>query len=134
MTKTAVERRAFLQQAALLTAAVLIPMLQSCKPGSRSKAFWPESLRNMIDKAELQAIGLSYVQSHPSEASAEHLIQLLLKECSEGDQANSDALKRYFKKKVQEDFSQGRTTLVKGWVLAQTEARQCALFSLTFPE
>jgi len=31
---------------------------------------------------------------------------------------------------VKEDFEAGNITLVKGWVLSVTEARQCALFSL----
>ena len=29
------------------------------------------------------------------------------------------------------DFEAGRTVLVSGWVLSQTEARQCALYSLS---
>ena len=32
---------------------------------------------------------------------------------------------------VRDDFAEGRTVLVNGWVLSATEARQCALFSLT---
>lgn len=31
---------------------------------------------------------------------------------------------------VRGDFAEGRTVVVRGWVLAATEARQCALFSL----
>ena len=31
---------------------------------------------------------------------------------------------------VRADFAHGRTVVVDGWVLAATEARQCALFSL----
>ncbi len=33
-------------------------------------------------------------------------------------------------KLVRDDFAEGRTVLVQGWVLSATEARQCALFSL----
>jgi hypothetical protein len=32
---------------------------------------------------------------------------------------------------VRDDFAAGRTVLVEGWVLSTTEARQCALFSLS---
>ena len=32
---------------------------------------------------------------------------------------------------VRGDFAAGRTVLVDGWVLSATEARQCALFSLS---
>ena len=31
---------------------------------------------------------------------------------------------------VRDDFAHGRTVVIEGWVLAVTEARQCALFSL----
>jgi hypothetical protein len=31
---------------------------------------------------------------------------------------------------VREDFEQGRTVILNGWILSVTEARQCALFSL----
>ena len=34
---------------------------------------------------------------------------------------------------VQADFENGETVVVRGWVLSRTEARQCALFSLTNP-
>jgi hypothetical protein len=33
-------------------------------------------------------------------------------------------------RRVQADFDQGRTVMLRGWILSQTEARQCALFSL----
>lgn len=31
---------------------------------------------------------------------------------------------------VREDFADGRTVVIDGWILSLTEARQCALFSL----
>jgi hypothetical protein len=32
---------------------------------------------------------------------------------------------------IQADFAADRTVMLDGWVLSVTEARQCALFSLT---
>jgi hypothetical protein len=32
---------------------------------------------------------------------------------------------------IHDDFEAGRVVLVSGWVLAETEARQCALYSLS---
>jgi hypothetical protein len=32
--------------------------------------------------------------------------------------------------KIKQDFEAGRTVVIKGWVLSQTEALQCALFHL----
>jgi hypothetical protein len=34
-------------------------------------------------------------------------------------------------KKKKEDFAKSNTVIVKGWVLSRTEARQCALYTLT---
>jgi hypothetical protein len=32
---------------------------------------------------------------------------------------------------IRDDFAAGRTVVVGGWVLSETEARQCALYSLS---
>jgi hypothetical protein len=34
-------------------------------------------------------------------------------------------------KKVRKDFKEDKLQVIKGWVISTTEARQCALFSLT---
>ena len=54
-----------------------------------------------------------------------------------GDDASQEArydeivnkLEALLNQKIQQDFEAGRTVVVNGWVLSQTEARQCALFS-----
>jgi hypothetical protein len=33
--------------------------------------------------------------------------------------------------KIKEEFSAYKTIIVSGWIISPTEARQCALFSLT---
>lgn len=33
--------------------------------------------------------------------------------------------------RIRDDFAAGRTVVVSGWVLSETEARQCALYSLS---
>jgi hypothetical protein len=39
--------------------------------------------------------------------------------------------RRSIEEQVRDDFAAGRTVVVSGWVLSETEARQCALFSLS---
>ncbi|CAN0409332.1 unnamed protein product, partial [Laminaria digitata] len=41
-------------------------------------------------------------------------------------------LKTSISKQVQADFAFGHTIQLNGWILSQTEAQQCALYSLTY--
>ena len=45
--------------------------------------------------------------------------------------SDSLALQEKMQQKVRADFENGETLVIQGWVLSQTEARQCALYSLT---
>jgi hypothetical protein len=38
---------------------------------------------------------------------------------------------RSIEEQIRDDFAAGRTVVVNGWVLSETEARQCALYSLS---
>lgn len=72
----------------------------------------------------------------PGESSPESLIEQLMVG-SNGDlipeTADSLSLQKMMAEKVQADFENGETVVVRGWILSRTEARQCALFSLTNP-
>ncbi len=41
-----------------------------------------------------------------------------------------ERLRRHVRERIRSDFEAGRTVRVRGWVLAETEARVCALLSL----
>ena len=72
----------------------------------------------------------------PGENSPERLIdQLMISSTGDAIQATADSLslQKMMAEKVQADFDKGETVVVRGWVLSRTEARQCALFSLTNP-
>ncbi|HNG63445.1 MAG TPA: hypothetical protein PLK54_06810, partial [Ferruginibacter sp.] len=59
--------------------------------------------------------------------------QLLLSDASGKQVSSSDkeAVALLIEKKTLEDFNTSRILILKGWVISVTEARQCALFSLT---
>jgi hypothetical protein len=38
---------------------------------------------------------------------------------------------RSIEERIRDDFAAGRTVVVSGWVLSETEARQCGLYSLS---
>ncbi len=45
--------------------------------------------------------------------------------------ATADDVERWMAGRVRQDFAEGHTVTVQGWILSVTEARQCALYSLT---
>jgi hypothetical protein len=79
------------------------------------------------------AVGREYLKIAPLEADVSRLIDLIVSpEKSIGAQSRTDAeaLAESLRAKQRDDFEQGRTVLIQGWMLSQTEARLCALVSL----
>jgi hypothetical protein len=74
--------------------------------------------------------GKIYLKNTPLESNEDKLVQLLANNNSIANSEDQKAIHYYLDKKIQHDFETGNTVMVKGWVLAVTEARQCALFSL----
>lgn len=75
------------------------------------------------------ALGRRYRAAHPEEDSREVLVAAL----HEGiDPGPSSALRARLERQVRADFAAGHTVQLEGWVLAVTEARQCALYSIMY--
>jgi hypothetical protein len=47
------------------------------------------------------------------------------------ESTDSNLVNSVLEKKVRQDFQENKTVVVDGWILSVTEARQCALFSLS---
>jgi hypothetical protein len=108
----------------------ITPLVSACRNDSKwlpllSK---PTTVTQFCDQAELLSIGQAYTQMHPVENDRIKLQDLILQDLrADTDQqllANLD-------KKKRQEFSTLNTVIVKGWVLSRTEARQCALYTLT---
>lgn len=78
----------------------------------------PGLLALLGDPEKIRRLGLAYRAQVPEEADAATLIALLA-----ADEHGLEA-------RVRADFAAGHTVCLHGWVLARTEARQCALASL----
>jgi hypothetical protein len=117
-----VKRRSFI----LLTiAGGLATVTPCCKPRRTLDALTqPFFLSTICDLQTLRQIGTKYRATTPAEAREDVLTQLLT---TDGDQTQQ------LIHKVNDDFATGRTVTVDGWVLAVTEARQCALYSFQKP-
>jgi hypothetical protein len=125
------KRSDFIQLSAFAAAAISFPLLHSCSPPAGEQSFSkPLFLSRLFDEKTISEAGKTYFEKVPDEKDDNKLIQLLSGNSSIKDSKDETAIHRYLDQKIKEDFETGNTIMIKGWVLAVTEARQCALFSL----
>jgi len=123
------KRRNFILLTSAGVAALAIPTLvYSLRESAIDPLlFQPQSLANIWDTDTMNTIGLNYMLKVPKENRERILVKRLMGK-SAGESAN---LATTLEQQIQKDFITGNTVMVDGWILAVTEARQCALFSLT---
>ena len=125
------KRRDFIQLSAFAAAAISLPLLHSCSsPVGEHAMSQPVFLSRLFDESKIMEAGKAYLQKTPAENDDDKLIQLLADNSSIAESSDEKAIHQYLDEKIKRDFETGKTVLVKGWVLAVTEARQCALYSL----
>jgi hypothetical protein len=123
------KRRSFILIASAGVAAIAIPTLVFSLHENTMDAqlFQPLSLAKIWDTETMNTIGLNYMLKVPKESRERILIKRLMGK-SKNDPANLAAT---LEQQIKNDFISGNTVMVDGWILSVTEARQCALFSLT---
>ena len=125
------KRKEFIQLSAFATAAIRLPLLNSCNaPVSDQAMAQLNFLSRLFDEQTIKTTGASYLQKIPAEKSHNKLVQLLADGSSIAGSSDESAIHQYLEEKIKKDFDEGKTVMVNGWVLSVTEARQCALFSL----
>jgi hypothetical protein len=96
----------------------------------------PEELAQICELKTLKEIGMAYRLQAPSEMDSEKLATLLLTD-SAGHPVSSTSdnvfVQSLMNRKIIQDFERGNIVIVEGWVLALTEARQCALLFVNNP-
>lgn len=98
------------------------PILIQCSAPEYNVAIaQPLLLKYIWEPSIILEIGKLYTKSLPSSNNEETLVKSLL------TKYNNDP---YFEKEIIQDFSKERTLQLKGWILSETEAQQCALFYL----
>jgi hypothetical protein len=128
-------RRKFILLSAIAGSAVGVAGV-NCGSGHSSsyKIFsTPEILAEICDLKTLQEIGMAYRQQTVSESQRDRLVSLLSTDAAgKKFPSNSDNhfIQALLNKKISQDFQTGNTVIVRGWILAVTEARQCALLYL----
>ncbi len=94
----------------------------------------PMVLANFCDGNTIRDIGLCYRNEVPEENERKKLEVLLMKN-NQGIKVDSKsddvAISEFLKSKIDQEFKKGQIVIENGWVLSETEARQCALFSFS---
>jgi hypothetical protein len=117
------DRRRFLQ----LTALSLVAPVSACAPTADKESVDRPQLLAMLGADRVRDLGARYRAATPSESSADALHSAIAK----GRGSRIPFMSESLDNRVEDDFKNGHTVLVDGWVLSVTEARQAALFSLT---
>ena len=110
-------------------------------PGCKSKSniaakpwMHPYLLSHICDAKTIKAIGDAYRKKVTDEDSGNKLMDILFTDGTQSAVSSSSAdsvINSYLEQKSHNDFVNGNTVTVNGWVLSYTEARQCALYSFT---
>ena len=131
------KRKTFLLTTAAATLAVIaIPVVRYYSEKSKlyDPLIMPDALSRFCDEKTIREIGISYRSMVSAENEKKKLTELLLTDYDGKVMDNSDKYKviELLDSKVLKDFSDyNKIHVIKGWVISITEARQCALFSLT---
>ena len=128
-------RRVFFKLGVLGTGAMTIPLLHCRSNDSFSKLLQqPAFLSQICDENVIREIGKAYRKIKPQEDKQGQLINRLMTD-EKGKKIASDLtdekLKTIIDQIIKSDFKKENTINLNGWVLSVTEARQCALFSLS---
>ena len=130
------KRRKFLWiGSAVVLAVASVPAYRYYKKKSKfyNPLVTPNDLSRFCDEGIIRDIGLSYRTMTPVENEKRKLTDLLLTS-DEGKitaESDNEAVFELIDKNVRKDFIEDKLQVIKGWVISTTEARQCALFSLT---
>ena len=86
-----------------------------------------------MDEESLRVIGNSYRAKRPDENSKEKLLNALTRGMQTNQSVTNDMTNQAMEieKNVEMDFKSDKLIVIKGWVISETEARQCALLSLS---
>ncbi|HVY74664.1 MAG TPA: hypothetical protein VG890_07530 [Puia sp.] len=130
------KRKTFIMVAVGTATAISVPFISLWYKKSQRRKHplsYPLMLSLFCDETELRKIGTDYLKNNPTENSKEQLFALLQSEGSvkSGGPQNATAESHELQKKIRQDFESNRTITLQGWVISQTEARQCSLLSLS---
>ena len=122
------DRRRFLQLTAAGMVASLTESACARDTSDDTRALAQPNLLGMLGTERVREIGTQYRAAKPTENTVP-----ALREAISGSQNQWVRWISHpsIEERIHDDFAAGRTVVVSGWVLSETEARQCALYSLS---
>ncbi len=126
-------RRSFLNKVAIAAAAVVVAggivKWRFFSPRKLTLAL-PLMLSGFCDEATLRELGRKYLARVPGEGSAKILLSRLV---ADGPRRGADADEGASEMAIQaeQDFRTNKILIIDGWIISETEARQCALLALS---
>ncbi|MEJ0083039.1 MAG: hypothetical protein WDM78_19285 [Puia sp.] len=130
------KRRTFIYTGIAVAASLTLSdlLLLNNEPKWKKQPFlYPFILSNILDEGSLRVIGNSYRVKRPDENSKIKLMHALTSGMQTIQTTTNDMLHQAMEieKTVELDFKSDKLIVIKGWVISETEARQCALLSLS---
>ena len=125
-------RRDFIRLSSYSSAMLAVPFLAGCRYLPANAGFaHPAFLMRIWDKKEIIQTGKLYRMLVPDESEKGRLESLIGLDIAVHAAGSAAGLEVALAQKTSDDFANGRTAVVDGWVLSRTEARQCALFAVS---
>jgi len=121
------DRRRFLQLSAAGVVAGLADSACTRDTSVDAQALARPALLEMLGTARTLEIGTHYRAAVPGE----NTVAALRDAISSSQHEFPWIRRRSVDEQIRDDFAAGRTIVISGWVLSMTEARQCALYSLS---
>ena len=129
------KRSVFIKAVLAIAATAALPVLynRSRTKGRTNSLSVPGVLGDFCDDNEIYKIGVQYRSMVPTESTKEKLTELLLAngKGKKNTSLSNAEIDKLLNKNITKEYSDYNTMVINGWIISPTEARQCALFSLT---
>jgi hypothetical protein len=129
------KRRTFIYTGVAITVGVGLSdlFLEQRTKVEETTFLYPFILSNILDEESLRIIGSSYRIMKPDENSKVKLLNAITSRMNTIQIRTNDwqIRQRKLKRMSKMDFKSDKLIVIKGWVISETEARQCALLSLS---
>ncbi len=126
-------RRLFIISSAVVAIGLPVAYYYRKNKWDNSYLTTPCMLSNICDKKTLIQIGEIYRKQVPGENVKQTLKNLIVTNNTGKLTTLTDheQIVAFIDEKIRQEFQRSETTIIKNWIISITEARQCALLSLS---
>lgn len=123
------KRRNFFLLSLAGLATVGVPSYYVWKNSNEKKnpLYEPKILNTILEPSDIVEIGRMYSEQFPDNGLEEKLQDFL----TDNVHSKNGDLAAILEQEVKRDYESGNTVILNGWILSETEAVQCALFSIS---